>query len=129
MRNAVQDVRFALRAFRKNPLFTASAIVGSVARRTRELGIRLALGGRASQVRRMIIRQTAVPVAVGVAAGLPITLAATRLLGRFLYGVAPWDPATLAAAVFLLIAGGLVAADLPARRAAAISPVEALRHE
>jgi predicted permease len=120
---------FAGLAFLLAEVGVYAVIAGSVARRTRELGIRLALGGRASQVRRMIVRQTALPVAVGIAAGLPVTFAATRLLGRFLYGVAPWDPATLAAAVLVLITGGLLAADLPARRAAAISPVEALRHE
>ncbi|MDQ6893647.1 MAG: ABC transporter permease [Acidobacteriota bacterium] len=120
---------FAGLAFLLAEVGVYAVIAGSVARRTRELGIRLALGGRASHVRRMIVRQTALPVAVGIAAGLPITFAATRLLGRFLYGVAPWDPATLVAAVVLLITGGLLAADLPARRAAAISPVEALRHE
>jgi len=120
---------FAGLAFLLAEVGVYAVIAGSVARRTRELGIRLALGGRPSQMRRMVIRQTAVPVAVGVAAGLPVTFGVTRLLGRFLYGVAPSDPATLAAAVLLLILGGLAAADLPARRAAGVSPLEALRHE
>jgi putative ABC transport system permease protein len=120
---------FAVLAFLLAEVGVYAVIAGSVARRTRELGIRLALGGRPGQMRRMVIRQTAVPVTVGLAAGLPVTFAVTRLLGRFLYGVTPSDPATLAAAVLLLILGGLAAADLPARRAAGVSPLEALRHE
>jgi predicted permease len=120
---------FAGLAFLLAEVGVYAVIAASVARRTRELGIRLALGGRPGQMRRMVIRQTAVPVAVGIAAGFPVTLAVTQLLGRFLYGVAPYDPATLAGAVLLLILGGLAAADLPARRAAGVSPLEALRHE
>ncbi|HEY6147079.1 MAG TPA: FtsX-like permease family protein, partial [Thermoanaerobaculia bacterium] len=120
---------FAGLAFLLAEVGVYAVIAGSVARRTRELGIRLALGGRPAQMRRMVLRQTTLPLAVGVAAGLPVSLAVTRLLERFLYGVAPADPPTFAGAVLLLIAGGLAAADLPARRAAAVSPVEALRHE
>jgi hypothetical protein len=120
---------FAVLAFLLAEVGVYAVIAGSVARRTRELGIRIALGGRPSQMRRMVLRQTAAPVAIGVAAGLPLTFAATRLLQRFLYGVAPSDPLTIAAAVILLVCGGLAAADLPARRAAGVSPLEALRHE
>jgi ABC-type antimicrobial peptide transport system permease subunit len=120
---------FAVLAFLLAEVGVYAVIAGSVVRRTRELGIRIALGGRPSQMRKMVLRQTAVPVAVGIVAGLSVTFAATRLLQRFLYGVAPSDPVTIAAAVILLVCGGLVAADLPARRAAAVSPLEALRHE
>lgn len=77
----------------------------------------------------MILRQTAAPIAVGLAGGLALAAATTRLLERFLYGVAPADPATFAGAALLLVLGGLLAADLPARRAVRIDPMEALRSE
>jgi len=120
---------FAVLAFLLAEVGVYAVIAGSVMRRTRELGIRIALGGRPAQMRKMVLRQTAAPIALGIAAGLPVTFAVTRLLQRFLYGVAPSDPLTIAAAVILLVCGGLVAADLPARRAAGVSPLEALRHE
>ena len=106
-----------------------AVVAGSVSRRVREIGIRIALGARPAELRRMILRQTTVPIAAGLAAGLPLAAAATRLLSRFLYGVTPTDAATFGAAVLLLALGGLAAADLPARRAARISPMEALRNE
>jgi ABC-type antimicrobial peptide transport system permease subunit len=93
------------------------------------MGIRIALGARPAALRRMILRQTTVPVAAGIAAGLPLAAGATRLLGRFLFGVTPTDAASFAGAALLLALGGLAAADWPARRAARISPMEALRSE
>jgi predicted permease len=104
-------------------------VAASVARRVREMGIRLALGARPEELRRMILRQTAAPIAVGLAAGLALAAATTRLMERFLYGVTPADPATFAGAVLVLVLGGLLAADLPARRASRINPMEALRNE
>ena len=120
---------FAGLAFLLAEVGVYAVIAGSVARRVRELGIRLALGGRPGQMRRMVLRQTAIPIAVGVAAGLPAALVATRVIGRFLYGVSPADLPTFVFSTLLLIAGALAAADLPARKAARISPMEALRNE
>jgi predicted permease len=120
---------FAVLAFLLAVVGVYAVIAGSVARRVRELGIRIALGGRPAQMRRLVLRQTAVPIAVGIAAGLPVTFAATRLLERFLYGVSPADAATFVLSTLLLVAGALAAADLPARKAARISPMEALRNE
>jgi len=101
----------------------------SSSRRRREFGIRLALGARPADVRRLVLRETALPLVVGVGAGLGLAVAAGRLLRGLLYGVAPADPATLAAVCAVLAASALVAADLPARRAAHTDPVDALRSE
>ncbi|MEP7132060.1 MAG: FtsX-like permease family protein, partial [Acidobacteriota bacterium] len=106
-----------------------AVVAGSVARRVREIGIRIALGARPAQMRRMVIHQTALVIAAGLIAGLPLTWASTRVLARFLYGVSPADALTLVLSTLLLVAGALAAADLPARKAARVSPVEALRHE
>jgi predicted permease len=120
---------FAVLAFLLAEIGVYAVIAGSVARRVRELGIRLALGGRPAQMRRMVLAQTAAPIGAGVAAGLVVALVATRLLSRFLYGVSPADAPTFLLSTLLLIAGALAAADLPARKAARVSPMEALRHE
>ncbi len=101
----------------------------SVAGRTREIGIRMALGARAADVRALVVRQSARPVAVGVALGLALGAAAARLLQGFLYGVSPSDPVTFAAVTAVLVVCALVAAWLPARRAARIDPMAALRIE
>ncbi len=100
-----------------------------MATRVRELGIRLALGAHPRQVRWMILTETSRSIATGLVIGLPLAVLATRFLVRFLYGVEPGDPATIAAAVLVIAAGGLLAADLPARRAGRVDPIEALRSE
>ena len=120
---------FALLSLVLATLGVYAVVAASVSRRVREMGIRIALGARPAALRRMILRQTTVPVAAGIAAGLPLAVGATRLLGRFLFGVTPTDAASFAAAALLLALGGLAAADWPARRAGSISPMEALRNE
>jgi predicted permease len=101
----------------------------NVARRTREIGIRMALGAGASQVRRLIVREVAVMIGVGVAAGLASALAAGKLIESVLFGTKPSDPwvYTSAAAILCLIA--LAAAYVPARRATGVDPMIALRCE
>jgi predicted permease len=101
----------------------------SVAGRTREIGIRMALGARAADVRNLVVTQSAVPVAIGLAFGIALGTAAARLLRGFLYGISPWDPVTFGAVTVLLLLSALVAAWLPARRAARIDPMTALRSE
>lgn len=100
-----------------------------VVRRTRELGIRMALGAGSGQVLRMVFREAVLVACAGLAIGLPVTLAATRLVTSLLFGVSPHDPATLAAAgaLLLVVSGG--AALLPAHRAATVDPITALRYE
>ncbi|MGH9369921.1 MAG: FtsX-like permease family protein [Vicinamibacterales bacterium] len=101
----------------------------AVARRTREVGVRVAFGARPGQVVRVMIRDAVWPVALGLVAGLVGTYYATRTIASFLFQTAPYDAATLVAVVALLGAAACLAAWLPARRAASIDPVAALRAE
>jgi predicted permease len=101
----------------------------SVARRTPELGIRLALGARASALGAMVVRQGMVPVLGGLAAGLIGAIAAGRAVSSELYGVPPNDLPTFAAVAILLLLVGLCASWLPARRAMRTDPLKALRFE
>jgi predicted permease len=101
----------------------------SVSRRTNEIGIRMALGAQPRRVLRMVLAEASALVALGVAAGLGGALALARLIGTMLYGLKPWDPATFAAAGALLILVALAASWIPARRAVAVDPMKALRHE
>ena len=111
-------------------LLAAGGIFGvvsvHVARRIPELGVRVALGASGASVRALVIRRTAIPVAIGVALGGALTLVGGGLLGRLLYGVSPRDPLTLAAACAVVAAVGLAAAWIPALRAARVDPVRAL---
>ncbi|PYV15093.1 MAG: hypothetical protein DMG07_10590 [Acidobacteria bacterium] len=100
-----------------------------VARRRNEIGIRMALGAGRAHVVGMILREAASLVSVGLAAGIPLTLAATRVVGSILYNLKPNDPATIAAAAAGLAGIALAASYLPARRAAGLDPMLALREE
>jgi predicted permease len=99
----------------------------TVTRRTREIGIRMALGSQPHAVLRMILRETLLLTLAGVALGAPCALAATRLIARALFGLSPLDPLTLAAASGALFAVAAVAGYLPARRALQSDPMAALR--
>jgi predicted permease len=99
------------------------------ARRTGEIGIRIALGAPRAQVVWMILRDSLVLVALGLALGLPAALAAARAVESVLFGIQPADPVTFAATAAILAAIGLAAAFLPARRAATLEPSQVLRHE
>ena len=101
----------------------------SVASRTNEIGIRLALGAQAGQVRGMILRESTWLAAAGIVVGVGASLMLTRLVKSMLYGIEPWDPATLAGGVLVLLVVALAASWIPARRAAGVQPMEALRHE
>ena len=101
----------------------------SVTRRTRELGIRMALGAARSEVSRMVVGQALRMVVVGVVVGLAASLGLGRLLGALLYEVRPSDPVTMIGVSAVLLAVACGSAMLPARRATQISPTEAFRSE
>ncbi len=101
----------------------------AVRRRTREIGIRLAFGAQRQAVLSMILRDALKLVVLGVGVGVPIAVAGGYSLRAFLFGVAPIDPAALAAACAVLTVAALLAAYIPARRAAAVDPLVALRWE
>jgi putative ABC transport system permease protein len=101
----------------------------SVSRRTREIGVRLALGARAADVLRMILSQGLRTIAVGVAIGISGALVLTRTLESLLFGVTATDPVTFGAVTLLLVGTGLLACYVPARRATKVDPIVALRSE
>ncbi len=104
-------------------------IAYSVQQRTQEIGIRLALGAEANNVRNMVVLQGMRLAFIGVVIGVAASFGLTRLLASFLYGVKPWDPAVFASVPILLTAIALVAVWLPARRGTRIDPTIALRYE
>ncbi len=101
----------------------------SVARRTNEIGIRLALGATRANVTRLVLRGAVRQLALGLAVGVPLALAGGRLLSSQLYGVKSYDLRILGVAVIVLVACALIAALVPARRAAKVDPMVALRYE
>ncbi|HEX3987639.1 MAG TPA: ABC transporter permease [Acidobacteriaceae bacterium] len=100
-----------------------------VSQRTRELGVRIALGAQRSDLSRLVLRQAGTMLLIGVAVGTGLAWASARLLRGFLYGVQAHDGWTMASAALLLFLCGMLAAYVPARRAARVNPMEALRSE
>ena len=101
----------------------------TVVRRTNEIGIRVALGAQRSQVLGLVMRDVARMLALGTAFGLPAAWAASGLVSSMFFGLATNDPATIVLAIGLLVLTGLLAGYLPARRAAKVDPLVALRCE
>jgi predicted permease len=101
----------------------------AVARRTSEIGVRMALGARRNNVLWLILRETLVLSAIGIAIGIPAALAGNHLVAKLLYGLSPADPASLLAAIAMLIAIAVLAGYMPARRASLVEPNVALRCE
>jgi putative ABC transport system permease protein len=100
-----------------------------VEQRTSEIGVRMALGADRGQVVQMVLKGAFVQVAIGLALGVPSAIGAGYLIASQLFGVKPWDPLMLGAATVLLALAALVAAVIPAQRAAGLDPVVALRTE
>jgi ABC-type antimicrobial peptide transport system permease subunit len=101
----------------------------SVARRTREIGIRMALGAHLGDTVSLVLRRGMSLAGVGAAAGVVGALAATRLLAHMLYNVSPYDPVTLAGVLAVMVAVSVMACYLPARRATRVDPAVAVREE
>jgi ABC-type antimicrobial peptide transport system permease subunit len=120
---------FSLIALLLAALGLYGVMANAVARRTREIGVRMALGAQARNVLWLVLRETLFLVAIGIAIGLPVALAATRLIKGFLFGLSANDPLTIALAVSLMLAVAALAAYLPARRATKIDPMMVLRQE
>jgi ABC-type antimicrobial peptide transport system permease subunit len=101
----------------------------SVAQRHREIGLRLALGAQRASVYRLVLREGLLPVAIGATAGVALVFGSARVVSSLLFQVSPYDPALTAGAVCVLLAIGTAACLLPARRAAAVEPMQSLRTE
>jgi len=101
----------------------------AVSRNTREIGMRVAIGARPRQVEAQFVRQSLVQIVAGLAVGLLLAVATTRVLAGLLYGVEPTEPTAFLLAAAVLTSVALVASWLPARRAAKVDPMEALRVE
>jgi len=101
----------------------------TVARRTGEIGIRMALGAQRGTVVWMVLRQALALAVVGLAIGVPMALGISRFVKSFLFGVKPNNPAALLVAVAILLSAVLVAGYVPARKASRIDPMTAVRHE
>jgi hypothetical protein len=101
----------------------------TVNRRTSEIGIRMALGAERSRIARMVLRESLLLVICGLAIGIPAAALASRLISTQLFGLKPADPTTLLAACILMLGVTATASFLPARRAASVDPIRALRNE
>ena len=101
----------------------------NVARRTNEIGIRMALGAQRELVMWMVVREVLLLIFAGLAAGIPTALATSKFVGSFLYGMKPNDPRALTAAGVILLGAAILAGYAPARKASRIDPMAALRHE
>jgi ABC-type antimicrobial peptide transport system permease subunit len=104
-------------------------IAYSVAQRTREIGVRMALGASRQSVHTLILKEAGLLITMGIALGLILSVTAATLMRKLLFGTAVWDVSTLAGVAAVLGSAALVASYIPARRAARVNPIEALRAE
>ena len=120
---------FALVALALTIVGIYGVLAYSVAQRTPEIGVRMALGAQGTDVLQMLLRRALVLISVGIALGGAGALALTRLLANFLFEVKPDDPLTFVAVALMLACAALAAGTIPARRAMKVDPMVALRYE
>lgn len=120
---------FALIALLLSAIGLTAVVAHSVSQRTKEIGVRMAIGAASRDVRRMVFREGMMPVAIGTIAGLMAALAVNRILQSQLVGVSPDDPVTMTSAPVILFVVALLACQIPARRAMRVDPVLALRQD
>ena len=120
---------FAVAALAISAIGVYGVAAYAVAQRTKEIGIRVALGAARGDVSRLVVSETLVPTLLGIAVGVAGAAIATKLVASMVYGLTPLDPATFAMTVFLLISVALTATWLPARRATRMDPLVALRSQ
>jgi predicted permease len=120
---------FALLALLLTTIGLYGVMTYNVARRTHEIGIRMALGAQNREVQWMVLRESLLLLGVGIVLGVPATMAATRLVGAQLFGLTPSDPTTFITAIVAISTVALLASYLPARRATRVDPMVALRDE
>jgi putative ABC transport system permease protein len=106
-----------------------AVVAQTTARRTREIGVRMAMGATSPNIQRLVVGRGLRQLLLGTALGLAIAFAVTRLMGELLYGVSPTDPLVFGSVIGVIALVGILACWLPARRAAALDPLKALRHE
>jgi putative ABC transport system permease protein len=126
---AIGTAAFAALALLLAVVGICGLVARSVIERTREIGVRVAFGAMPGALTRLVLRQALMPVAIGIVIGGLASFLATRTLRRFLFGVTEADPFTYGAVMLLVIVVSTIASYIPARRAAAIDPLVALRHE
>jgi len=119
----------AIRALLIAAVGLVAVIAQSVSQRTREIGVRMAIGAMATDIRKMILREGMLPVIAGMFVGLVASFAINRMLQSQLVGVGPYDPITMTRAPVILIFVSLLACQIPARRAMNVDPAVALRHD
>ncbi len=120
---------FAVSALFLAGLGVYGVVMYSVVQRSREIGLRIALGAQRTTVYQLVLRDGLIPVAAGAAAGVALAFGSARMVSSLLFQVSPYDPALAAGAVCALLAVGTTACLLPARRAASVDPMQALRNE
>jgi ABC-type antimicrobial peptide transport system permease subunit len=120
---------FAVSALLLAGLGVYGVVTYSVVQRQREIGLRLALGAQRASIYGLVLREGLVPVLLGAAAGVGIAFGFARVIASLLFEVSPYNPAIVGATVCVLLTVGVAACLLPARRAAAVDPMRALRSE
>ncbi|MGB0122880.1 MAG: FtsX-like permease family protein, partial [Silvibacterium sp.] len=120
---------FAVSALLLAGLGVYGVVTYSVVQRQREIGLRLALGAQRANIYRLVLRDGLVPVLIGAAAGIAVSFGFARVVASLLFEVSPYNPVIVITALCVLVAVGTVACLLPARRAAAVDPMQALRAE